>query len=46
MAQCAQNPERKCVCDARVQDLQRELDRAGLGQYGVTAEELLGEVMI
>ena len=28
MAQCAQNPERKCVCDARVQDLQRELDRA------------------
>ena len=28
MAQCAQNPERECVCDARVQSLQRELDRA------------------
>lgn len=28
MAQCAQNPERECVCDARVQNLQRELDRA------------------
>mgnify|MGYP005778679593 FL=1 len=28
MAQCAQNPERECVCDARVQGLQRELDRA------------------
>ena len=28
MAQCAQNPDRECVCDARVQSLQRELDRA------------------
>lgn len=28
MAECAKYPDRECVCEARVESLQREMDRA------------------